>query len=52
MLSGAVNKPGGFAMKASSHGMTVLQLLALAEDAKTHGQARSDRDYSQRSASP
>jgi polysaccharide export outer membrane protein len=32
---GAVNKPGGFAMKASEHGMTVLQLLALAEDAKT-----------------
>ena len=32
---GAVNKPGGFAMKASDHGMTVLQLLALAEDAKS-----------------
>jgi polysaccharide export outer membrane protein len=32
---GAVNKPGGFAMKASTHGMTVLQALALAEDAKT-----------------
>jgi polysaccharide biosynthesis/export protein len=31
---GAVNKPGGFAMKASTHGMTVLQALALAEDAK------------------
>ena len=31
---GAVNKPGGFAMKASSRGMTVLQALALAEDAK------------------
>jgi polysaccharide export outer membrane protein len=31
---GAVNKPGGFTMKASSHGMTVLQALALAEDAK------------------
>jgi polysaccharide export outer membrane protein len=32
---GAVNKPGGFTMRASSHGMTVLQALALAEDAKT-----------------
>jgi polysaccharide export outer membrane protein len=32
---GAVNKPGGFAMKASSHGMTVLQVLALAEDTKS-----------------
>jgi polysaccharide biosynthesis/export protein len=31
---GAVNKPGGFTMKASSRGMTVLQALALAEDAK------------------
>ena len=31
---GAVNKPGGFTMKASTHGMTVLQALALAEDAK------------------
>jgi len=31
---GAVNKPGGFTMKASSHGMTVLQVLALAEDTK------------------
>jgi polysaccharide export outer membrane protein len=31
---GAVNKPGGFPMKASSRGMTVLQALALAEDAK------------------
>jgi polysaccharide export outer membrane protein len=31
---GAVNKPGGFTMKASNHGMTVLQALALAEDAK------------------
>jgi polysaccharide biosynthesis/export protein len=31
---GAVNKPGGFTMKASAHGMTVLQALALAEDAK------------------
>jgi polysaccharide biosynthesis/export protein len=32
---GAVNKPGGFTMKASTHGMTVLQALALAEDPKT-----------------
>jgi polysaccharide biosynthesis/export protein len=32
---GAVNKPGGFTMTASSHGMTVLQALALAQDAKT-----------------
>jgi polysaccharide export outer membrane protein len=32
---GAVNKPGGFTMKASTHGMTVLQALALAEDTKT-----------------
>lgn len=32
---GAVNKPGGFVMKPSTHGMTVLQALALAEDAKT-----------------
>jgi polysaccharide export outer membrane protein len=32
---GAVNKPGGFTIKASTHGMTVLQALALAEDAKT-----------------
>lgn len=31
---GAVNKPGGFTMKASSHGMTVLQVLALAQDTK------------------
>ena len=31
---GAVNKPGGFTMKASDHGMTVLQALALAADAK------------------
>lgn len=29
---GAVNKPGGFPMKASSHGMTVLQAIALAEN--------------------
>ena len=32
---GAVNKPGGFTMKASTHGMTVLQALAMAEDTKT-----------------
>lgn len=32
---GAVNKPGGFTMKASTHGMTVLQALALAEDTKS-----------------
>ena len=32
---GAVNKPGGFAMKPSTHGMTVLQAIALAEDTKT-----------------
>jgi polysaccharide export outer membrane protein len=30
---GAVNKPGGFTMKANSHGMTVLQAIALAENA-------------------
>ena len=30
---GAV-KPGGFTMKPSSHGMTVLQALALAEDTR------------------
>jgi polysaccharide export outer membrane protein len=29
---GAVNKPGGFIMKASTHGMTVLQAIALAEN--------------------
>jgi len=29
---GAVNKPGGFTMKANSHGMTVLQAIALAEN--------------------
>ncbi len=32
---GAVNKPGGFAMKPTAHGMTVLQALALAADTKT-----------------
>jgi polysaccharide export outer membrane protein len=31
---GAVNKPGGFTMKSSGHGITVLQALALAEDTK------------------
>jgi polysaccharide biosynthesis/export protein len=35
---GAVNKPGGFTMRASTHGMTVLQALALAEDAKSTAQ--------------
>jgi polysaccharide export outer membrane protein len=38
---GAVNKPGGFAMRPSSHGMTVLQALALAEDTK--GTAKRDQ---------
>ena len=38
---GAVNKPGGFAMRASSHGMTVLQAIALAEDTK--GTAKRDQ---------
>jgi polysaccharide export outer membrane protein len=33
---GAVNKPGGFPMKPSSEGTTVLQALALAEDTKYH----------------
>jgi polysaccharide export outer membrane protein len=31
---GAVNKPGGFTLKSSSHGITVLQAIALAEDTK------------------
>lgn len=31
---GAVNKPGGFTMRASSNGMTVLQAIALAEDTR------------------
>ena len=35
---GAVNKPGGFTMNTSAHGMTVLQALALAEDTKTTAQ--------------
>jgi polysaccharide export outer membrane protein len=32
---GAVNKPGGFTMAATSRGITVLQALALAEDTKS-----------------
>jgi polysaccharide biosynthesis/export protein len=36
---GAVNKPGGFTMPASSHGMTILQALALAEN--TTGTAKT-----------
>lgn len=32
---GAVNKPGGFTMKPSKQGMTVLQAVALAEDLKS-----------------
>jgi polysaccharide export outer membrane protein len=31
---GAVNKPGGFAMRSNSHGITALQALALAENTK------------------
>jgi polysaccharide biosynthesis/export protein len=31
---GAVNKPGGFTMKSNSHGVTILQALALAEGTK------------------
>jgi polysaccharide biosynthesis/export protein len=31
---GAVNKPGGFAMRSNSHGITALQALALAQDTK------------------
>jgi len=38
---GAVNKPGGFIMKPNAGGMTVLQLIALAED--TRPTARRDR---------
>jgi polysaccharide biosynthesis/export protein len=38
---GAVNKPGGFPIKQSSDGITVLQALALAEDAKST--ARRDK---------
>ena len=32
---GAVNKPGGFTMRAGARGMTALEALALAEDTKT-----------------
>lgn len=32
---GAVNKPGGYTIKASGQGMTVLQAIALAEDLKS-----------------
>ena len=32
---GAVNKPGGFIIKGDDNGMTVLQALAMAEDAKS-----------------
>jgi polysaccharide export outer membrane protein len=38
---GAVHKPGGFTMKPSARGMTVLQALALAED--TTGTAKRNR---------
>jgi polysaccharide export outer membrane protein len=38
---GAVNKPGGFPIKQSSQGMTVLQALAFAEDTKQT--ARGDK---------
>lgn len=38
---GAVNKPGGFPMNTSSHGMTVLQALALASDTKGTAQKAS-----------
>ena len=38
---GAVNKPGGFTMRPSAHGLTVLQALALAEDTK--GTAKRDQ---------
>jgi polysaccharide export outer membrane protein len=31
---GAVNRPGGFAMRSNSHGITALQALALAQDTK------------------
>jgi polysaccharide biosynthesis/export protein len=40
---GAVNKPGGFAMRQSSHSMTVLQALALAEDTKST--AKRDQSF-------
>lgn len=32
---GAVNKPGGYTIKSASQGLTVLQAIALAEDAKS-----------------
>src|ERR1035441_7973742 len=32
---GAVNKPGGYAIKSSGEGMTVLQAIALAADLKS-----------------
>jgi polysaccharide export outer membrane protein len=35
---GAVNKPGGFVIRAPDNGMTVLQALAMAEDAKSTAQ--------------
>lgn len=38
---GAVHKPGGFTMKPSAHGLTVLQALALAED--TTGTAKKNQ---------
>lgn len=38
---GAVNKPGGFTMRPSARGLTVLQALALAED--TTGTAKKDQ---------
>ena len=38
---GAVNKPGGFTMTPSSHGITVLQAIALAENTK--GTAQPDQ---------
>jgi polysaccharide biosynthesis/export protein len=40
---GAVNKPGGFAMRQSSHGITVLQAVALAEDTKST--AKRDQSF-------
>jgi polysaccharide export outer membrane protein len=40
---GAVNKPGGFAMRQSSRGITVLQALALAEDTKST--AKRDQSF-------
>jgi polysaccharide export outer membrane protein len=40
---GAVNKPGGFVMRQSSHAMTVLQAVALAED--TRSTAKRDQSF-------